>query len=72
MFLHTESAQCLKLWLRIIASECVECVLFELGIFNTTTSDVQQSVKGDDGLMCDVLSTSENVITRHISAKTQN
>jgi len=41
-------------------------VLFELGIFNSTTSDVQQSVKEDDGLMCDVLSTSENVITHVI------
>lgn len=41
-------------------------MLFKLGIFDSTTSDVQQSVKGDDGLMCDVLSTSENVITHVI------
>jgi len=41
-------------------------VLFKLGIFDSTTSDVQQSVKGDDGLMCDVLLTSENVITHVI------
>jgi len=34
--------------------------------FDSTTIDVQQSVKGDDGLMCDVLSTSENVITHVI------
>ena len=58
--------------LRMITSHCVWYVLFKLGIFNSTTSDVQQPIKGDDGLMCDVLSTSENVITHnHISAKTQ-
>lgn len=66
MLLQTASTQCLILRLGTVASECVAYVLLKLIIFNITLSDVQQSVKGDDGLMYDVLSTSENVITHVI------